>query len=198
MPSCGRQGAQSSGRASCLLETQLYFQRLRVRAVAPGLWCFFSFLFCFLSDKSPFWGLSCLPWCGEALPGQGNSECVGPPSRRGSPQAHWVHQGHSVNSRPRLPGHEAWALVGTVPIEPCPVPWARPGSDLVGELPGPFGLGSRPSSSLPFILGPSTGHLLSLILELTSACQGLGLTGKGSRPWERTVSEWFRASSPDA
>lgn len=95
--------------------------------------------------------------------------------------------------QPRPSGHEAWALVGAVPTEPCPVPWAGPGSDLVGELPGPFGLGSWPSVSLPFILGPNTGNLFSLILELTPACQALclaceGLLGHGENPGSiRTV-----------
>lgn len=43
-----------------------------------------------------------------------------------------------------LPGHEAWALVGAVPAERCPGPWALGRPSLVRELPGPFGLGSCP------------------------------------------------------
>lgn len=50
-----------------------------------------------------------------------------------------------------VPGHEAGALVGTVHTEASPVPWARLGSDLVGELPGPFGLeAGQVFLSLPF------------------------------------------------
>lgn len=123
------------------------FQRLQVRAAAPSrLWYFFSFLFCFLSDESPFWGPSCLsPGVGRPCPGKET------PSRRRPASALGTPRSPCELTQPRLPGHEAWALVGTVPAEPCPVPWAGPGSDLVGELPGPFGLGSWPSVCLPFI-----------------------------------------------
>lgn len=62
----------------------------------------------------------------------------------------------------RLLGHGSWASVGTLPAEPCPVPWAGPGSDSGGELPGRFGLGSSPSLSLLFIVGLSPGKLVSL------------------------------------
>lgn len=62
---------------------------------------------------------------------------------------------------PHMPGHEACSLVGTLPVEPCPVPWAGLGSDLTGKRPG---LGCWPSLSLPFILGPSTGDVMFLFL----------------------------------
>lgn len=178
---------QSLWAESCLLGTQLSFQRLQVRAAAGSrLWYFFSFLFCFLSDESPFWGPSCLsPDTGRPCLGKETRSVRDLPAEGGQPAgALGTPRPPCELLQPRLPGHEAWASMGTLPAEPRPVPWAGPGSDLVGELQGPFGLGRWPSVSLPFILGPSTGNLLSLILELTPACQALCLA------WEGLIGHW--------
>lgn len=86
------------GHESCLLGTQLSFQRLQVRAAAPSrLWYFFSFLFCFLSDKSPFWGPSCLsPGVGRPCPGKEAQSVRDLPAE--GQRAHWVHEGCPLSS----------------------------------------------------------------------------------------------------
>lgn len=194
-------GKWQAGSLGALLWVNLTGGDSAVISKAPGqgwgsqlaLLIFLSFLFCFLSDKSPFWGLSCLPVArhGEALPGEGSAGCAGPHGR-GRPAG-----GRGVLGTPRplcelpppcLPGHGAWALVGTVPAQPYPVPWAGSGSDVAGELPGPSGLGTCPGLSLPFILGPSPGKLISVLLEQITCLPGTVLgTRWGPWLWQRTL-----------
>lgn len=53
-----------------------------------------------------------------------------------------------------LPGHEAWALVGAVPVERCLGPWA--GRHWWGNSQGP--LAWEAAHDRLFILGPSPGN----------------------------------------
>lgn len=184
LPASGWQGAPgplgvspACWRRSCIFKGSR--SGLRLPADSVGI----LFYFCFASSvtKSLSGDRPVSLWRGEALLGGRKLGVCGASQQKGRPAgALGTPRSLCELTQPRLPGHGAWASVGTVPAQPCPVPWAGLGSNLVGELPGPFGLGSWPSLSLPFILGPSTGNLLSLILELIPTCQGLCLACEGS------------------
>lgn len=66
-----------------------------------------------------------------------------------------------------LPGREAWALVGTVPAEPCPVPRAGPGRDWSGNSQGPLAWKAAQDH-----FRPQPWKLLSLFLELIACMLG--------------------------